>query len=1135
MQFVKGAQVAELYTASDTGTAPAGRLLLLLPPGSPTPDTLSFDRAWQGSGCYLFLTAPVPDSQQAGFASAVWDFLADPRNAGARFAWLPPVPDGGLAQGTVLQVTGGSNPVTAFAVRFALRNVSLQLPAGSAITVSDSTSDFGIGGGTGIPPVSVTADWGSVAAGSVTGQVQLSLVDALQGCLRLQLDLAATDLDSLAVGPRYFYAPDPSLASTSSTTEFFLYLQGYRLFAGPVTVYPSLDPLAPLDATRSFLAFSAADSGLPPAVAPVIPSYLRSTLNDTFSLTPLTGSAASTGPAKLVFAPNQQASTGSDRDPLYLTPAGDFGLSTSRAGGADLMGGLSGVESFQLPATGSVLSFFPGSPAFAAGFVAGKPGVGSTLTPATVPSTSYAWIAAPGAGLDYFAQPDQSVLYNYPLNTANGVSTLVPLAAVPVQAATLTWPPSATHAFPLLPYAGAGGDDLDLLAQLEAQVVSPTRRKLLQPVTAQARLTAADPPPISPSPASTTPQGLLAYYVPQGSSTEWSQIVLGQMTVTHGQLSLTSVTGDLLSAFQSNKMFLVVSDPTSIKPFLQAVNAQITIGGDAGELWQFNLDQAGWQAAGTIFIIKFYDQTLEQLATRHNNWATGVFNTDPAGTSAQIGRIITAAKQRVAAGVSDYAGFVAAVTDPTWNGILALNVQAPLDELPSELRGLAAGIDPAQFKAHHVGINASKITVPDPAAKKPISIADSGIFGLIDYTAPSPLPAQVADWAFQVETLKVLFSDSQVTSFSSTIDLQVNTLFAEPATLVGGTNNVVQLYGVYQKTEVNGQIIESYTFQTQSGQDANFTMTTSQTLNAVIMAKAQFVTVTSDTTATDVTLQFLFWGLIDFIELKSAADSTMFDAFSFGRQSTGDRAGLAFSNLILSMSFNPQTPQQPPTFSFDASNLAIDIAGSTPRPHSLFQHLPLTVAGITQAQQGSAPTDLGFMGVQTPLSQSALAFPWFSLNYNLNLGTPGALAAAAGFVASLTVAWSPAQAGGGYKVFLGLKLPGSSGAKRSIPIEGLFDISFKSLQIVCPEPDTFVLVLYGIGFSFFSFTFPPSGQVNFALFGDPSAQGKGDTSLGWYAAYAKSDGSSPSSGGNGKALTSAGPQALESTGQEGTA
>ncbi|HEX4729311.1 MAG TPA: hypothetical protein VH298_16005, partial [Jatrophihabitans sp.] len=694
MQFVQSAQVAELYTATDTGTAPAGRLMLLLPSGSATPSSLTFDQAWQGTGCYLFLTAPVPDNQQVGFADAVADFLADPRNAGARFAWLQSVPVGGLAQGTVLQVTGGSSPVTAFGVRFALRNVSLQIPAGSAITVSDGTSSFGIGGGSGIPPVSVSAEWGSVAAGSVPGQVQLSLTDNLQGCFRMQLDLAAADLDSLAVGPRYFYAPDPSLSSTSSATQFFLYSQGYRLFAGPVTVYPSLDPLAPLDGTRSFLAFSAADSQLPPVVAPMLPSYLRSTLNDTFSLTPLTGSAAPTGPAKLVFSPNQQASTGSDRDPLYLTPAGDFGLSTSRAGGADLMGGLSGVESFELPATGSVLSFFPGMPAFAAGFVAGKPGVGSTLAPTTVPSTSYAWIAVNGAQLDYFAQPDQSVLYNYSTVTVKEVTTIVPLAAVPVQAASLTWPASASNAFPLLPYAGAGGDDLDLLAQLEAQVVSPTRRKLLQAAPALPRSNAMlTSGANNPSPASTTPQGLLAYYVPGGSSTEWSQIVLGQMSVTQQELSLTAVTGDLLSAFQSNKMFLVVSDPTSIQAFLQAVNAAITIGGDAGELWQFDLAPAGWLAAGTILIIKFYDQTLEQLATRHNNWATGAFNTDPAATSSQIGSIIGAAKKRVAAGDTDYAGFVAAVTDATWNGILALNVQAPLDELPSELRGLAAGID----------------------------------------------------------------------------------------------------------------------------------------------------------------------------------------------------------------------------------------------------------------------------------------------------------------------------------------------------------------------------------------------------------------------------------------------------------
>jgi hypothetical protein len=211
------------------------------------------------------------------------------------------------------------------------------------------------------------------------------------------------------------------------------------------------------------------------------------------------------------------------------------------------------------------------------------------------------------------------------------------------------------------------------------------------------------------------------------------------------------------------------------------------------------------------------------------------------------------------------------------------------------------------------------------------------------------------------------------------------------------------------------------------------------------------------------------------------------------------------------MSYDPEALPAVPTFDFDASALAIDMAGSTPREGSLFQHFPLTVAGVTQAKQGVSPPDLGFMGVQTPLTQSALVYPWFSLDYDLNLGTPGALAAKAGFVATLTAAWSPGK-GSDYAVFVGLKLPGSSGAKRAISIESIFDITFKTLEIVVPAAETFILVLYGIGFKFLSFTFPPQGQVNFALFGDPTAEGKGDTSLGWYAAYAKPEAKKSSSG-----------------------
>jgi hypothetical protein len=163
------------------------------------------------------------------------------------------------------------------------------------------------------------------------------------------------------------------------------------------------------------------------------------------------------------------------------------------------------------------------------------------------------------------------------------------------------------------------------------------------------------------------------------------------------------------------------------------------------------------------------------------------------------------------------------------------------------------------------------------------------------------------------------------------------------------------------------------------------------------------------------------------------------------------------------------------------------------------------------------------MSVQSPLTQSSLQTPWFALNFNLNMGSLGALAAQAGFVATLLAAWSPNQTTGStYQVFTGLKLPGSSGSKRSIPIEGLFQIAFKTLEIIV-QGTTYILVLYNISFNFLSFAFPPSGQVNFVLFGDPASasnQGGGNSSLGWYAAYAKTD----TKGGGGSSKTLGAPR-----------
>ncbi|HEV2445564.1 MAG TPA: hypothetical protein VGS58_06565, partial [Candidatus Sulfopaludibacter sp.] len=293
---------------------------------------------------------------------------------------------------------------------------------------------------------------------------------------------------------------------------------------------------------------------------------------------------------------------------------------------------------------------------------------------------------------------------------------------------------------------------------------------------------------------------------------------------------------------------------------------------------------------------------------------------------------------------------------------------------------------------------------------------------------------------------------------------------------------------------------------------ATFDMT-SQVLNAVEIVQGQFITLTAQSTQTDVQSQFVFWGLMDFQSLKG------FDAFSFGRESgSSTPAGLNFAKLAVQMSYNPQN-QSPPAFVFDASQISFDMAASTARAASFYSHFPISLASFTQAPAGVTPAGQGFMSVQTPLNQSLLSFPWFSLNFNLNLGTTGALAAQAGFVATVTIGWGPNQRD--YMVFTGLKLPGSNGPKRAITIEGIFDIGFKTLEIVSiPSTSTYILVLYGINFEFLSFQFPPNGQVNFVLFGNPG-QSKG-TNLGWYAAYAKTgSGGGGGDGGGDKNLLAA--------------
>jgi hypothetical protein len=513
--------------------------------------------------------------------------------------------------------------------------------------------------------------------------------------------------------------------------------------------------------------------------------------------------------------------------------------------------------------------------------------------------------------------------------------------------------------------------------------------------------------------------------------------------------------------------------------------------------WTFNISPNTWDSwddGNTILVFKFYGKSVLDLANDTSTWTSGsAFNGSVQKAQADLVAVIQDGINR-SAGEPEFADFASLVQSPNWNGILILRAYIPLAEMPPQLQGIAAGINPSLFYAHHIGVNIT----PVQRTGNNLSLQDSSLFGLIYYDDSQDLTYNnKSDYQFKVLTLKVLFKNSAIVSFASQIELYINRLFGELAIQEDSEhgNNII-LNGVYQK---QGDT-ESYVF---SEQGDNVYKMSSKVLYDVEVLKAQFNSVIPPGgvgVGEFAKADFILWGNLHFIE------QDLFDVFSFGKgeavggQTTDGR--LSFSNLLIHMSFMPDPPAgedaPDPTFTFDAGQIAFDLAKSAARPNSLYNHFPLKLKGFIQAKEKTSPTDLGYLPIDSPLNLSSLAYPWYGLQFELNLGGPGGLAAKIDFTATLVAAWAP---GKNLSVFLGIKLPGSSGASKELTIESVLKLSIGGIEFQVSGDSTYMLKFDNIALKFFLVKFPPSGQTAIYLFGDPNNQD--NTTLGWYAAYAK--------------------------------
>ncbi|MGH2944909.1 MAG: hypothetical protein ACRDPC_01325 [Solirubrobacteraceae bacterium] len=1098
------------FTQSSVGPA----LWLLDPPGATAvtfrladaaqkqpPASTTLDALWDYPGVYVVLPAGTPvDSTLAGRLRTV--FGPQPT---ARFAWVANPTDPPAAWRTTTVALDGSGSTTGVAV-FGLRSIALWLTAGCTPALNGTQDGFIFTQLPGPDLIYLTVRSGEDILGTKGDALHVPLSGPQAGALQIPLTLAVPDdLDTIDAGLRLFEPqPDSPLPDRLRSWRFPVFTDTAAREL-PVTAY--LDPLAPDDVDRTFL--DLAPGG---ATGPELGTTYQSTIGGIVMLTALGSEQA---PARLVPQVRALAAQPNPNDPLYFVPSGAFRVRLlDRDGNTTttpqrLLCGTVGVE-YVTTTSGDELWFGPGGNALAG---AGK------LDPG--PTTAYAApLPASSGSLVYSAQPDGSPLHSTagsplfgPPTDPTQFLTFLPLAGQPL-------PPrpgsGLAPGVPLFPYGGVDETERGDYARLELATVAPARRAAIKPShSAAARIAAA----ANTGTQGTTRQGLIATF--NGGM----NLLLGQSheQATLNQWQLDPVSDPVADALQSPQLFLVASDPTTLQPGGNPptpANGKVTIGRTPADTWTFQVFADGcgehgtvaecWADRGTLLVMKFAGSTLQDLARDTSKWATpDKFNPGDGAVDharASLVALVDDAIDRANKGDADFAPFKAIACDTDWHGILVFNCDVPLDALPTQILGLAAGIDAKLFRAHHLGVT---VTPVEPSGG-PLTIHDSSLFGLVDYQSPTQAQGGQPPYFFQVTFLKVLFRASAVASFSSLIELLVDELFAEPVELAGSKRgNVLQLSGVYQRQSSGAG---TYTFSTTGDNLFAFTDTsdtptkpTSAVLQSVDVANAQFVTVVApDPTdgSKRAESRFVLTGSVRFLPQA-------FDVMSFGSDTQGQPAGqLFYSNLSIDVSYVPDEGNAADVYTFDATALVLDPAQSKARPRSLFDAFPLTPSGFVHVPKPAAdakgksptPASLGYLGVETPaLPQSGIEPPWFGIIADLGLGTAGALAAKAGFKSTLLAAWSPSR-GGAPNIAVGLTLPGTGPAAKLLSLESVLKLKVGDLTLTSAEA-AYVLQLQQIALSILSLTLPPAGQVEAMLFADPT--GADHTSLGWYAGYAK--------------------------------
>ncbi|GIP08212.1 hypothetical protein J1TS5_03820 [Paenibacillus macerans] len=828
---------------------------------------------------------------------------------------------------------------------------------------------------------------------------------------------------------------------------------------------------------------------------------------------------------------------------FILSPSGKFVLSVQDGIGGnehDLLCGISGTEylSFQSGDFFHFAPYFPANarsypfrPTTAASYPADE--IVSLLRPDFL--TSYAKLTpmtdtTVTAVIGFSAQPEDSVLYGI-----GRISEEFDKMFFDYNRVSLTLRADCPF-FPIVPYGevqeepGSTSYTNEDYADFERKVVSPLRRHLLK-ADREGEFDAFDAADYLDSEyQATTPAGQLVAL----NGSQYMKVLLGRSAKPDTpDLSFVRLTDELQKALQTNQMFLVASS-------CHYLGASPADGEGPGfnnrlniEDWEFSVntgEENRYMDYRDVVLIKGRrDMSLRELVARPELWTqTNDFSVSalkwPSGqsldASAELAGLSEWLKKYIDEGYAQpdeaFDHFRYVVSSTSWNGVLIL--RATLASLPDELGLLAAGIDPRNMFAHHLGAG----SMPIKKDLKPEENGQSAVFGLIHYVHPeytvaadgshTTVEPDPGDYDFKVLILKVILFQGVVADFYCLSQLTVNKLFGQSVDGIKGLpegSHTVLIEGNEERR--NGLL--TYRFHLKHDYVYQF--------RSSLLARVEFTGISLTNSKTglnpevsevETAYQFNLSGYMAFHTVKSKAikgQYQCFDVMSFGELDEGvcgedrlvdpeaaKRIGLCFSALPITM--HVPAPAEQPTarrFESDPTRITFDPDVSTVRKNSLFRSFPLELIGL-MAGKGDIG-NLGYLPVGAVPEMTGIdSGGWHGLRFRLNLGGLGGLTGNAGIDAELLLAWSPDDGNDNrsYRLSVGLKLP--SILKR-FQLQGVMELLFEHLFLRFDPEFGFSLEMNPVALRLLGLKqLPTGGAMSMQLFGKD-----GEKKVGWYAIY----------------------------------